>query len=123
MDINSKNSCFVTFKKHKENLLNNPTVQLIDPGENELGRIRKANLDNINKRLCTNSDINQQKDTSGVIESLKRMEQKHLYELIMIDTKDFYPPIQEKLLNKRLRFAQEYIHISGKDRKIIYFFD
>ena len=59
MDINSKNSCFVTFKKHKENLLNNPTVQLIDPGENELGRIRKANLDNINKRLCTNSDINQ----------------------------------------------------------------
>ena len=46
MDINSKN----TLKDHKENFLNNPTVRLKNPAKNELGRISKARLDNINKR-------------------------------------------------------------------------
>ena len=55
MDINSKNACFITLKDHKEN---NPTVRLINPAENELGRISKAILDNINKRLYTSLNIN-----------------------------------------------------------------
>ena len=33
MDSNSKNTCFITLKDHKENLLNNPTVQLINPAK------------------------------------------------------------------------------------------
>ena len=37
----------------------------------------------------------------------------------MFDIKDFYPLIQE-LLNKGLRFAQEYIDITSKDTEIIY---
>ena len=32
--------------------------------------------------------------------------------------KDFYLSIQEELLNKGLRFAQEHIDIFGKDREI-----
>ena len=38
----------------------------------------------------------------------------------MFDIKHFYPLILEKLLHKGLRFAQEYIDITGKDTKIIY---
>ena len=38
----------------------------------------------------------------------------------MFGIKDFYPSIQETLLNKRLRFAQEYIDITSRDKKIIY---
>ena len=38
----------------------------------------------------------------------------------MFDIKDFYPSIQEELLNKGLRFAQEYIDVTSKDREIIY---
>ena len=37
----------------------------------------------------------------------------------VIDIKDFYLSIQEELLNKGLRFDQEYIDISGKVRAII----
>ena len=51
MGINSKDICFITLKDHKENFFNNPTVWLINPAKNELGRISKAILDNINKRL------------------------------------------------------------------------
>ena len=38
----------------------------------------------------------------------------------MLDIKDFYPLIQEELLSKGLRFAQEYIVITSKDTEIIY---
>ena len=47
MDINSKNSWFITLTDHKENFLNNPTVRLINPMKSKLGRISKAILDNI----------------------------------------------------------------------------
>ena len=84
MDINSKNTCFITLKDHKENFLNNPTVRLINPAKNELGRISKAILDNINKRLCTRLNINQWKNTASVKELFKIIEQKHLYRLYKI---------------------------------------
>ena len=73
MDINSKNIFFITLKDHKENFLNNPTVGLINQAKNELGRISKAILDNINKRLCTSLNINQWKNTASIIEWFKRI--------------------------------------------------
>ena len=119
-DIKSKNTCFITLKEHKGTFLKNPTVRLINPAKNELGRIRTAILDNINKRLCTSLNINQWKNTASVIEWFKRIEQKHLYNFIMFDIKIFYLSIQEELLNKELRFAQEYTDITSNDTKIIY---
>ena len=63
MDINRKNTCFITLKDHKENFLKNLTVRLINSAKNELKRISKAILDNSNKRLCTRLNINQWKNT------------------------------------------------------------
>ena len=37
----------------------------------------------------------------------------------MFDIKDFYLPIQEEVLNKGLRFAQEYIDVTIKDTENI----
>ena len=96
--------------------MNNPTVRLINPAKNELGRISKALLYNINKHLCTRLNINQWKNTASVIEWFKRIEQKHFCKFIMFDIKDFYPSIQEELLNKGLRFAQKFIDVTSKDR-------
>ena len=63
MDINRKNTCFITLKDHKENFLKNLTVRLINSAKNELKRISKAILDNSSKRLCTRLNINQWKNT------------------------------------------------------------
>ena len=38
----------------------------------------------------------------------------------MFNIKEFYLSIQEELLNKGLRFAEESIDISSNNRKIIY---
>ena len=107
MDIKSKNTCFIIIQDHKENFLNNPTVRLINSAKNELGSSSKSILDNIIKRLCTSLYINQSKNTAKVIEWFERIEQKRLYKFIIFDIKDFYPSIQEQLLNKGLRFAQK----------------
>ena len=39
MDINSKNTCFISLKDHKENFLNNATLRRINLAKNELGRL------------------------------------------------------------------------------------
>ena len=81
MYINIKNTFFITLKDDKENFLSNPTVRLINAVTNELRRISKAILDNINKCLCSILNINQWKNTTSVIEWFKRIEQKHLINL------------------------------------------
>ena len=36
LGINEESNSFFTFKDHKENLQNNPTVRLVDPAKNKL---------------------------------------------------------------------------------------
>ena len=51
MDINGESNCFIMLKDHKENLQNNPSVQLINPAKNELGRLSKFIIQAVNKEL------------------------------------------------------------------------
>ena len=48
MFVNAKQNCLITLKDHKPNFQNNPTVRLLNPAKNELGRISKNILDKIN---------------------------------------------------------------------------
>ena len=54
MQTNGENNCFISLKDHKENFQNNPTVRLINPAKNELGKISKIILDRINKNTREN---------------------------------------------------------------------
>ena len=59
METNGEKNCFISLKDHKENFQNNPTVRLINPPKNELGKIRKVILDRINKNIRENLQFNQ----------------------------------------------------------------
>ena len=59
LDINEESNCFFTLKDHKENFQNNPTVRLINPAKNEIGRISKIILDKINSSLIKQLKVNQ----------------------------------------------------------------
>ena len=59
LDINEEINCFFTLKDHKESFQNNPSVRLINPAENEIGRISQAILDNINSNLIKQLQVNQ----------------------------------------------------------------
>ena len=48
METNEEGNSLIAIKDHKENFNNHPTVRLISPAKNELGRISKLKLDKIN---------------------------------------------------------------------------
>ena len=119
MDINAESNCYITIKDHKENFLNQPKARLINPAKNELRRISKTILDNINMKLFQATKINQWKNTVSAIKWFISLKDKHLMKFIMFDNKDFYPSITQDLLNKALNFASEYIYISKCDIDVI----
>ena len=120
MDVNDGSNCFITIKDHKENFLNHPKVRLINPAKNELGRISKAILDNINMKSFETTKINQWKNMVSAIKWFNSLKDKHLMKFVMFDIEDFYFSITQDLSNKALNFASEYIYISKSDIDVIH---
>ena len=98
IEINSTGSSFITLKDHKENFLNRPTIKLLNPAKNEIGRISKHILQNINKTLSEEIKVNEWKNTESVINWFKNIPNKHLYTFLMFDIKDFYPSIKKAVM-------------------------
>ena len=120
MDVNTESSCFITIKNHKENFLNHPKVRLINPAKNELGRINKTILDDINMKLFETTKINQWKNKVSAIKWFNSLKHKHLMKFVMFDIKGFYPSITQDQMNKALNFASQYIYISKPDIDVIH---
>ena len=118
MFVNGKQNCFITLKDHKLNFQNNPTVRLLNPAKNELGRISKTVLDKININLRNSLHVNQWKNTQEVISWFKSIDNKQ-HKFIMFDIKDFYPSISKELLTDALTFAETIINLDDH-KKIIY---
>ena len=64
METKEESNSFITIKNHKENFDNYPTVRLINPTKNELGRISKLILDKINKKISQKFELHQWKNTT-----------------------------------------------------------
>ena len=84
MLTNGNNECFITLKDYKPNFKNNPKVRLINPAENEIGRISKNILDKINHQLRDSLRINQWKDTSEVIKWFLKITDKNRYKFAIL---------------------------------------
>ena len=117
--INGTSSSFITLKDHKENFLNRPTTRLLNPTKNQIGRISKHILQNINKTLPEQTKVNEWKNTQSIINWFKNIPNKHLYTFLMFGIKDFYPSIKEKLLWVAIRFAKLYISLTNKGIEVI----
>ena len=61
IEINGTGNSFITLKDHKENFTNHPTTRLINPSKNEIGRISKHILDQINTELVSKLSVNEWK--------------------------------------------------------------
>ena len=116
---NGETECFITLKDHKPNFENHPTTRLINPSKNEIGRISKVVLDNINVRLREALGVNQWKSTGEVLEWFRNLPDKKQYTFTVFDIKDFYPSIKESLLKEALDFAKQRTQIKKKDMDLI----
>ena len=119
MLVNVTGNCFVTLKDHKENFAYRPTVRLINPAKNEIGRISKCILDDINSRLRDSLGVNQWKDKMHIINWFKKIEDKIRYKFIVFDIENFYPSITENLFKKALNFASKRVGIKKEDKEIV----
>ena len=65
--MNGTANCFITLKDHNANFLNHPTRIIINPARDEIGRIDKQILDQINSKLCEILKVNEWKNTASII--------------------------------------------------------
>ena len=57
---------------HKANILSQPTTRLINPAQNQIGRISKQILNQINSKLCEILKVNEWKNTASVTNWFKK---------------------------------------------------
>ena len=119
-EVNGTGNCIITLKDHKINFINHPTTRLINPANNETGRISKEILDRINSLVCSNLKVNEWKNTSSVITWSRNIKDKHLYKFLIFDIKDFYPSIEESLFHEALQFAKMHVNITQRDIEVMF---
>ena len=95
-------------------------TRLINPAKNDIGRISKQILDQINSKLCEILKVNEWKSTASIINWFKKIKSKSSHQFLMFDIKDFYPSIKEGLLIEALEFAKQHVIINSKDRETIF---
>ena len=119
IQVNGKEECFITLKDHKPQFENNATARLINPAKNEIGRISKVILENINKELRNKLQLKQWNNKTAVINWFRKIEDKNKYKFIIFDIKDFYSSISKKLLDDSINFARQHVQIKREDFSII----
>ena len=120
IEINGTGNSFITLKDHKENFTNHPTTRLINPFKNEIGRISKHILDQINTKLVSKLSVNEWKNTISVIKRFENINNKRSYNFLQFNVKDFHPSIKETLLNEAIQFAKEHVPITRKDVEVYF---
>ena len=93
---------------------------LLNPAKNQIGRVSKHILQNINKTLSEEIKVNEWENIESVINWLKSIPNKYLYLFLMFDIKDFCPSVKEKLLWEARRFPKLYISTANKDEETIF---
>jgi len=106
MQKHSNKECFVTLKDHKENFIGKPQCRLISPAKNELGRVVKIKLEEINREIRYTTGVNQWQSTQKAIDWFKNIKNPEEYEFLKFDIVSFHPSIKPELLTNAISFAR-----------------
>ena len=104
-----RSEMFITLKDHKDNFYNKPSCRLINPTKNELGKISKKIIKQINREILKKTDANQWKNANNVINWFNNIKNKIDCTFIQFDIKDFYPSITEEILEEAISFTKSLI--------------
>jgi hypothetical protein len=115
----AQKEAFITLKDHKSTFHDHPTCRLINPTKSEIGIVSKHILKEINNAIINATKINMWKNTSSVLKWFNNLEDKDTLSFICFNVCEFYPSINEKLLNNALDFASKHRRISRNVRVII----
>ena len=111
--------CFVSLKDHKENFVNDPKCRLLNPTKIEVAKVSKQILSRVVERLREKTKLNLWKNTDSVIDWFENLHNKKHLRFIAFDIVDYYGSISEDLFNEALEWAQNQVHITSDEIKII----
>ena len=66
----------MTLKDHKDNFCNETSCRLINPSKNELGKISKTIIEQIDQEMLKKIEVNQWKNTGNVIKWFNNIKNK-----------------------------------------------
>ena len=115
----AKTPAFITLEDHKDNFQSSLHCRLINPSRNELGKVSKSILENINLHLIKLLHINQWKYSASVREWFRNIEDKKNCTFIKFYIREFYPFITETILDKALLFSKQHHDISNDNARLI----
>ena len=79
--------------------------------KNELGKINKKLIEQINQEILRKTHVNQWENTNNVINWFNNIENKKDCSFIQFDIKEFHPSITEEILEKAISFAKSLMDI------------
>ena len=103
---------FVTLKDHKPDFQIRPSVRLINPTKQELGKIAMQMLDDVVKQIRNKTKLKQCTNTREVISWFESVKNEGKLKFILFDIVAFYPSITPALLNRALEWAKKYVNSS-----------
>lgn len=121
IEVFSEACAFVTIKDHKEHFERDKKCRLINPAKSQIGRISKQLLQKINKETREVTGLTQWQSTKAALDWFKKIPNKKRMRFMQMDICEFYPSINEKLLDRALDFASSQCKspIPAQTRKII----
>ena len=82
---------YIILKDHKDEFPNKVPSRLINPSKSNTGKISKAILDTINKKIVRSSEIKQWKITSNVLDWYANYIDKNKALFVQFDIETFIP--------------------------------
>ena len=118
----TKSECFLTHKDHKENSTIDPEFRVINTAKNELGKVVKIKIDEINREIRYTLGVNQWQSTKNTLDWFRKIQNPNSYTFIQFDIEKSYPSIDSKLLKDTINFANSVngIIISEKLEELIF---
>ena len=86
--------------------------RLIYLSKNEIGRISKHILDQINTKFVSKLNLNEWKK----LDECNQVVQE--YNFFLLDIKNFYSSVKKMLLHEAIQFAKEHVLITRKDIEV-----
>ena len=91
MECMDESEAYITIKDHNKNFSEKATFRLVIPSKSDIGKVFKCILDQINQNNSRNTNFNQWKSSTSVIDWFKAIHNKPQYTFLVFNIESLYP--------------------------------
>ena len=107
MECMNKSEVYIMIEDHKKDFPEKPSFRLINHWKSDIGKVSKHVLDQINQNISQNTNVNQWKNSTLVVDRFKAINNNLQFMLFVFDMESFYPSTSLDLCKKALSFAKQ----------------